>query len=295
MLQRKPQNRLGINGIYEVKDHPWFKNYNFKALYERRIDSPFIPKLGDNFDKKYCESPDKIGNDTLERYQKYYLHEEYSSLFRTYTYISNVPEDLNIINKEQTTTTTTKDTSRKNTSASSNSIIKGKIKISDNTPKINKVSVISINKYSNNTLYSQKSTSRLLNSSSSKLVNSSTNKLVNSSTNSINKSLIAKDKNVYYKVSPIININKTPSSLVINNQSLIKSFSKLKENKPQDRLPSIDAKKTPVRKKMTHSPSLNMFYKFSKNSSISVNSTGSSSTSVNNLHKRSTSTNNVKY
>jgi serine/threonine-protein kinase RIM15 len=280
MLQRKFQNRLGINGIHEVKDHPWFKNFNFKALYERKLESPFVPKLGDNFDKKYCEGLDKIGNDTLERYQKYYSHEEYSNLFRNYTYISNIPEDFNTTKRDPKT-----DSPRKYSS----SILKGKIKISDiknsnnsnissrsNSGNVNKISAININKFSNNILNREKSTS----------------KLVNSSISSTNKSNISKDKNIYYKVTPII--NKSPSSLIINSQNLLKSFNKMNDSKQQDKLPSIDINKSSTRKKMSHSPSLNLFYKFSKNSSISVNSTGSSSNSFYNLHKRSGSTNNFK-
>jgi hypothetical protein len=31
-LQRKPINRLGLNGPEEVKNHPWFKDYPFDDL-----------------------------------------------------------------------------------------------------------------------------------------------------------------------------------------------------------------------------------------------------------------------
>ena len=78
MLQRKPVNRLGYNGINEIKEHPWLKYYPWKDLYEKKLDAPFMPKSLDNFDKRYCEGPDKIGNDTLERYQKSYPTEDHT-------------------------------------------------------------------------------------------------------------------------------------------------------------------------------------------------------------------------
>lgn len=53
-LQRKPVNRLGLNGPEEVKDHPWFKDYPFDDLLNGRIEAPFVPPNEDNFDHKYA-------------------------------------------------------------------------------------------------------------------------------------------------------------------------------------------------------------------------------------------------
>lgn len=86
MLQRKPVNRLGYNGIKEIKEHPWLKYYPWKDLYEKKLEAPFAPKSLDNFDKKYCEGPDKIGNDTLERYQNYYKNEALADVFINYSF-----------------------------------------------------------------------------------------------------------------------------------------------------------------------------------------------------------------
>ena len=52
MIQRKPQNRLGNNGSSEVRNHPWLKHFPWEDLQEKRIPSPFIPPLEDNFDTK---------------------------------------------------------------------------------------------------------------------------------------------------------------------------------------------------------------------------------------------------
>jgi len=86
MLQRKPVNRLGYNGISEIKEHPWLKYYPWKDLFEKKLEAPFVPKNIDNFDKKYCEGPDKIGNDTLERYQNYYKKEALNEIFMNYSF-----------------------------------------------------------------------------------------------------------------------------------------------------------------------------------------------------------------
>jgi hypothetical protein len=89
-LQRKPANRLGLRGAVEVKEHAWLKFYPWKELYEKQLDSPFIPKGGDNFDVKYCNSPDKIGPDTKEKYDAYLRDESYKDAFKEFTYFSGV-------------------------------------------------------------------------------------------------------------------------------------------------------------------------------------------------------------
>jgi hypothetical protein len=45
LLQRKPANRLGLRGAVEIKDHAWLKYYPWKDLYDKKLDSPFIPKV----------------------------------------------------------------------------------------------------------------------------------------------------------------------------------------------------------------------------------------------------------
>ena len=69
LLQRKPANRLGLRGPTEVKEHPWFKGYDWKNLYLGNLKAPFMPKKGDNFDFHYCNAPEKMGLETEERYR----------------------------------------------------------------------------------------------------------------------------------------------------------------------------------------------------------------------------------
>jgi len=61
-LQRKPLNRLGINGPEDVKNHPWLRDFNFDDLLSKKITSPFIPANDDNFDANYTNSEWKDKN-----------------------------------------------------------------------------------------------------------------------------------------------------------------------------------------------------------------------------------------
>ena len=47
LLQRKAINRLGLRGCIEVKEHLWFKDFDWKGLYLYKLKAPFIPKQGD--------------------------------------------------------------------------------------------------------------------------------------------------------------------------------------------------------------------------------------------------------
>lgn len=51
LIQRKPNHRLGYNGSDEIKNHPWLADFDWDALYERRLQAPFIPPAEDNFDE----------------------------------------------------------------------------------------------------------------------------------------------------------------------------------------------------------------------------------------------------
>lgn len=45
LIQRKPINRLGLNGPADVKNHVWFKNFPWDKLMNRTIPSPFTPPV----------------------------------------------------------------------------------------------------------------------------------------------------------------------------------------------------------------------------------------------------------
>ena len=87
MLYRKPHKRLGNEGINEIKEHIWFKSINWDELLKKNIASPYIPKYGDNFDKRYCEEKENIDSETMERYQIYRNKEKFKYIFQDYTFI----------------------------------------------------------------------------------------------------------------------------------------------------------------------------------------------------------------
>ena len=86
LLQRKPANRLGLRGPTEVKEHSWFKDYDWKNLYLGKIKAPFIPKNEENFDHKYCSAQDKIGINTQERYHNIANSAKYKDIFVDFHY-----------------------------------------------------------------------------------------------------------------------------------------------------------------------------------------------------------------
>ena len=95
LLIRKPRKRLGYNGTKEVKNHPWFKHFNWKELYMGKLTSPFIPKNEDNYDRKYCMSVDVVRMKTKERYEKIVNSEEFKTIFLDYYYFNrNLKENL---------------------------------------------------------------------------------------------------------------------------------------------------------------------------------------------------------
>lgn len=58
-LQRKPANRLGLNGPHEVKQHVWLKDFNWQALLDKKLTAPYVPeKASDNFDQKQANAAD---------------------------------------------------------------------------------------------------------------------------------------------------------------------------------------------------------------------------------------------
>ena len=89
LLQRKPKKRLGYNGIEEIKNHPWMRDIDWEELLKKNIEAPFIPPMNkENFDKKYCEGEDNVGEETIERYELYLQSDLYGGVFANYTYMN---------------------------------------------------------------------------------------------------------------------------------------------------------------------------------------------------------------
>ena len=89
LIQRKSKDRLGFHGIHEIKNHPWFKYYNWKNIYLQKENAPFIPPQNeDNYDEKYCCGPEICGLATKERYRKIVCSDNYKSAFDNYYYFN---------------------------------------------------------------------------------------------------------------------------------------------------------------------------------------------------------------
>jgi serine/threonine protein kinase len=90
LLQRKPVNRLGLNGPEEVKNHPWVKDTNWQAMKNKSLVSPFIPNQdADNFDDRLQMDNDPWKDADSEAIkQNTLLLENHSTqdLFREYSY-----------------------------------------------------------------------------------------------------------------------------------------------------------------------------------------------------------------
>ena len=48
---------------------------------KKKIEAPFIPPVNkDNFDKRYCEGEDNVGEETVERYDLYLQSDLYDEV-----------------------------------------------------------------------------------------------------------------------------------------------------------------------------------------------------------------------
>ena len=101
LIQRKPANRLGLRGPTEVKEHQWFQNYDWKNLYLGKLESPFKPKHGDNFDFNYCNELEKVGPTTHERYYKIISSKKFKEEFKTFFYFNRFAKNANSINSKE--------------------------------------------------------------------------------------------------------------------------------------------------------------------------------------------------
>ena len=102
LIKRKPEERLGKNGIEEIKNHPWLKYFNWKDLYLMKIKAPFIPSENDNFDSKYCNEDEIISEELQIKYKNIMNSIRYKFIFEDYKYYNRKNDKIinNIINKE---------------------------------------------------------------------------------------------------------------------------------------------------------------------------------------------------
>ena len=104
LIKRKPEERLGKNGIEEIKNHPWLKYFNWKDLYLMKIKAPFIPSGNDNFGSQYYNDMNEIISEELQiKYKNIKNSIRYKFIFEDYKYYNRKNDKIinNIINKEK--------------------------------------------------------------------------------------------------------------------------------------------------------------------------------------------------
>jgi len=93
LIQRKPVNRLGLNGPQEVKQHVWFKEFDWDSLMNKRIAPKFVPDdKEDNFDYRQhlLNDPWKDANsETLKQNQLLLRRNSVQGLFNGYNFDLN--------------------------------------------------------------------------------------------------------------------------------------------------------------------------------------------------------------
>ena len=99
LIIRKKENRMGYNGIKEVKEHPWIKYYPWDMILSKTLPSPFIPQNKDNFDLRYCAKTEKIGQETKIRYEEILMDDNYKNIFKDF-YFNYEIERKNIIKND---------------------------------------------------------------------------------------------------------------------------------------------------------------------------------------------------
>jgi serine/threonine protein kinase len=99
LIQRKPKYRLGRNDINEVLNHSWFVGFDWDNCSKKILKAPYIPKIGDNFDKNFCLQSDKIGTETVERYEKIMSQNKIHLLFKEFN-CNKIPRELKGFNNK---------------------------------------------------------------------------------------------------------------------------------------------------------------------------------------------------
>ena len=88
LIQRKPNVRLGYKGIYQIKQHNWFVDFDWKELYNMKMEAPFIPLEENNYDINYCSQEDIINDNERKKLDKIKSTNEYINGFKNYLYFN---------------------------------------------------------------------------------------------------------------------------------------------------------------------------------------------------------------
>ena len=250
LLQRKPEMRLGFKGIWELKQHRWMKFFPWEKLYNKELESPFLPEKKDNFDKRYCEANDTINIDTKIRYEKYKSDIEYDNYFLNFTYYGIISENEEEKKEEDLLTSSlnflnnkTQTENKENDNTNLNNLKKEETTDIEFKPK----EEYEIKKQINNSINKKYIPEKLINSTIRKSVkNISFTMKLSESQNNIKKDSfkITKDKS---KNSINLKKERTPkqSILLMHNNSL-ENYSESFTNRYNSKLNKNSRSRTPI-------------------------------------------------
>ena len=169
LLIRRPENRLGFKGVFELKEHPWFKYYPWDDLENKSLPSPFIPENKDNFDKRYCESVDRIGEDTRMRYEDILIDGEYQKVFVNFFYNKDLEREKNY-DKEKGKSNNNGNSKKKNRNGNLNNINNYNMSSGKNNGIFNTINISNItngNEYNESQMNNKKSNNNKIDSHNS--------------------------------------------------------------------------------------------------------------------------------
>ena len=256
LLERKPERRLGFGGIAEVKGHEWLKGFKWRELEKKVMIAEFVPENKDNYDKKYCNDVEKIGVDTIERYEEYRMDSKFDELFNNFTYYSY--NNRNTLSKAR---------------------IKHKHSVSSNMKiRTTSITLNNINSNSNTTTING-NTKRI---HTSKYTHSTTNlkQYYNTNQNKINNT------------STIPPVNKQRQSSYNNRLHFRRNSITNHQNTSKLNISSSHVHKIPTHNKVT-TPSSAKTFKIPHNRHNSITNSNSHSTNNNNNNKDNSSNNSI--
>ena len=91
LLMKKPKSRLGYGGPNEVKNHVWFRNFEWNKLYSLKMNAPFIPIIPKT---DWVIQTEEIDHNTIKRYRKIIASKEYKTSFKNFLYFSIYDKNL---------------------------------------------------------------------------------------------------------------------------------------------------------------------------------------------------------
>ena len=207
LIQRKPKNRLGKSNINEVLTHPWFMGFDWDNCSKKKLRAPYIPKYGDNFDKNYCLQSNKIGTETMERYEKIMAKDEIQIIFKEFN-CNKIPKELygynyKKINENKYTTNNNVSSNMSTTSISRNNKNENH---QNNLKAYNNINYINRNILKN------------------KILNNDIENLIFKNNNNINKTIFEMNQNKFINNFDNININNNIIKANNSNKTYINDY-----------------------------------------------------------------------